>query len=61
MAIGIFSSILKKASVTPVFKKGDSRFLDNYMLVSTFYITTFWKDLREAYLQPFAQFFFHSK
>ena len=32
---GIFPSILKKASVTPVFKKGDSRFLDNYRPVST--------------------------
>ena len=32
---GIFPSILKKSSVTPVFKKGDSRFLDNYRPVST--------------------------
>ena len=32
---GIFPNILKKASVTPVFMKGDSRFLDNYRPVST--------------------------
>ena len=32
---GIFPNILKKGSVTPVFKKGDTRYLDNYRPVST--------------------------
>ena len=32
---GIFPNILKKGSVTPVFKKGDPRYLDNYRPVST--------------------------
>ena len=33
--IGIFPDILKRGCITPIFKKGDSRFLDNYRPVST--------------------------
>ena len=32
---GLFPAILKTGSITPVFKKGDSRYLDNYRPVST--------------------------
>ena len=32
---GVFPKILKTGSITPVFKKGDSRFFDNYRPVST--------------------------
>ena len=32
---GIFPKILKKGSITPIFKKGDPRYLDNYRPVST--------------------------
>ena len=34
LTYGIFPRILKKWSVTPVFKKGDKRYLDNYRPVS---------------------------
>ena len=30
IGIGIFPDILKRGRITPIFKKGDSRFLDNY-------------------------------
>ena len=33
--IGIFPEILKRGCITPIFKKVDSRFLDNYRPVST--------------------------
>ena len=32
---GIFPDILKKGSISPIYKKGDSRYLDNYQPVST--------------------------
>ena len=32
---GIFPGVLKRGSITPIYKKGDSRFLDNYRPVST--------------------------
>ena len=32
---GIFPDILKKGSITPIYKKGDSRYFDNYRPVST--------------------------
>ena len=32
---GIFPRVLKRGSITPIYKKGDSRFLDNYRPVST--------------------------
>ena len=32
---GIFPTILKSEMITPIFKKGDSRYLDNYRPVST--------------------------
>ena len=35
MECGTFPEILKKGCITPIFKKGDSRFLDNYRPVST--------------------------
>ena len=35
MQHGIFPSILKRGLITPIFKKGDSRCLDNYRPVST--------------------------
>ena len=35
MNSGIFPSILKRGLITPIFKKGDSRYLDNYRPVST--------------------------
>ena len=33
--MGIFPTILKSGMITPVFKKGDSRYFDNYRPVST--------------------------
>ena len=33
--IGIFPTILKSGMITPIFKKGDSRYFDNYRPVST--------------------------
>ena len=33
--MGIFPTILKSGMITPIFKKGDSRYLDNYRPVST--------------------------
>ena len=35
LKIGILPEILKKGSVTPIYKKGDPRYLDNYRPVST--------------------------
>ena len=55
---GIFPSILKKASVTAVFKKGGSRFLDNYRPVSK--LPLFGKIL-EKLIYNRLQSFFHSK
>ena len=35
MDIGIFLDVLKRGCITPIFKKDDSRYLDNYRPVST--------------------------
>ena len=35
MEIGIFPDVLKRGLISPIFKKGDSRYLDNYRPVST--------------------------
>ena len=55
---GIFPNIFKKASVTPILKKGDSRYLDNYRLVST--LPLFGKILEKLIYNRLYSFF-HSK
>ena len=35
MEIGIFPDVLKRGLISPISKKGDSRYLDNYRPVST--------------------------
>ena len=52
---GIFPSILEIGSVTPVFKKGDARYLDNYRPVST--IPLFGKILEKLIYSRLCSFF----
>ena len=43
--IGIFPTILKSGMITPIFKKGDSRYFDNYRPVSTLPVFgKYWKN-----------------
>ena len=55
---GIFPQILKIGSITPIFKKGDTRFLDNYRPVST--LPIFGKILEKVIYSRLYSFFSHS-
>ena len=55
---GVFPQILKLGAITPIFKKGDTRFLDNYRPVST--LPIFGKILEKIIYSRLYSFFSHS-
>ena len=55
---GVFPQILKIGSITPIFKKGDSRFFDNYRPVST--LPIFGKILEKVIYSRLYSFFSYS-